>query len=45
MRIEDVSGELIPGIYKLESKRRFSCEVEVNGKIESCYVASSAKLE
>lgn len=45
MRIEEVSGELIPGIYKLESKRRFSCEVEVNGKIESCYVASSAKLE
>jgi DNA-binding sugar fermentation-stimulating protein len=36
--------QLIEGIFKNECKGRFSCEVEIEGKLETCYVASSAKL-
>lgn len=45
MKLEDITGELIQGLYIAESKRRFSCEIEIDGKIEKCYVASSSKLE
>lgn len=45
MELETIIGELVEGIYINENKRRFSCEVEIDGIIEQCYVASSSKLE
>jgi DNA-binding sugar fermentation-stimulating protein len=38
-------SDITSGIFKKECVRRFTCEVEVDGKIELCYVASSAKLK
>lgn len=45
MEVKDILGELTRGIYRREGKYRFGCEVEIQNKIENCYVSSSAKLE
>ena len=36
--------EFTTGIFKRESKNRFLCEVEIEGKVEECYVPSSCHL-
>ena len=35
---------MITGIFKEEANRRFIATIEVNGKLEECYMASSSKL-
>lgn len=35
---------MITGIFKEEANRRFVAIIEVNGKLEECYMASSSKL-
>jgi len=45
MKLERITGELIEGTFIKENTRRFSCQVEINGEMEQCYVASSSKLE
>lgn len=35
---------MVRGIFKEESNRRFIAIIEVNGKLEECYMASSSKL-
>lgn len=37
-------SKLVKGIFLAECKGRFACEVSIDGKLEKCYVASSAKL-